>query len=325
MRLDSRFLNWGLFFIVLGAVPLAVQQGLISRDIAARAWQLWPLLIVAAGVGLLLRRTSLDFLGGLVVAVTVGAMLGGVIAVGADLADIGRACGSGDTRAFASQQGNLGGSARVRLELDCGDIAVVTASGSGWSLSGSSTDGELPRISSGGDQLTIESRNEGGFFVFGPSHRDSWTITLPIEPTLDVETNLNAGEGRVALTGARLGRTEMTLNAGSIRVDLTDSTLSRLDVHVNAGSARMILPNSGFSGSLEVNAGSIAFCVPDGVGLRISTNDNITGSNNFGQRGLSKSGSTWETANFSAAANRIDLTTNANAASLTLNPEDGCR
>lgn len=325
MRIDSRFLNWGLFFAVMGAVPLAVQQGLISRDIAARAWQLWPLLIVAAGVGLLLRRTSLEFLGGLVVAVTVGAMLGGVIAVGADLANIGRACGSGDARAFASQQGSLGGSSRVRVDLNCGDVNVSTASGNGWSLSGSSTDGELPRVSSGGDQLTIESRNQGGVFFFGPSHRDSWTITLPTEPTLDIEAELNAGEGRFALTGARLGRVEMNLNAGSLRADLTDATVSRLDVKVNAGSARMILPNAGFSGSLEVNAGSIAFCVPDGVGLRISTNDNITGSNNFGQRGLSKSGSIWETPNFSSAANRINLTTNANAASLTLNPEDGCR
>lgn len=325
MRLDRRFLNWGLFFIVLGAVPLLVQQGLVSRDIAARAWQLWPLLIVAAGVGLLLRRTSLEFLGGLVVAITVGAMLGGVIAVGADFADIGRACGRGDSRAFASQQGTLGRSARVRLELNCGDIAVTTAPGSGWSLSGSSTDGELPRISSSSDQLSIESKSKGGLFVFGPSHRDSWTVTLPTQVTLDIEGDVNAGDGRYALTGARLGRTELTVNAGSIRVDLTDSSVSRLDVRVNAGSARMVFPAAGFTGSLEVNAGSIAFCMPDGVGLRVSTNDNITGSNNFGQRGLSRSGSTWETPNFSSAANRIDLAANANAASISLNPEDGCR
>ncbi|MBM4407230.1 MAG: DUF4097 domain-containing protein [Chloroflexi bacterium] len=325
MRLDSRFLNWGLFFIVTGAVPLAVQQGLLGRDIAVRAWQLWPLLIVAAGVGLLLRRTTLEFLGGVIVAVTFGAMLGGVIAVGAELSEIGRSCGSGETRAFASQQGSLGGSARVRVDLNCGDVNVGTAAGSGWTLSGSSTDGELPRISSGSDRLTIESKNQGGVFFFGPSHRDSWTVTLPTDPTIDIEAELNAADARFALTGARLGRTEMNLNAGSLRLDLTDFTLSRLDVHVNAGSARMTFPASGFSGSLEVNAGSIAFCVPEGVGLRISTNANITGSNNFDQRGLSRSGSTWETANFSGAASRIDLTSNANAASLTLNPEDGCR
>ena len=72
MHLDRRFLNWGIFFIVLGGIPLLVQQGLIDRDLAARAWQLWPLLIIAAGVGLLLRRTSLEFLGGLVVAAAAG-------------------------------------------------------------------------------------------------------------------------------------------------------------------------------------------------------------------------------------------------------------
>ena len=34
------------------------------------------------------------------------------------------------------------------------------------------------------------------------------------------------------------------------------------------------------------NAGSIALCLPDGVGLRIQAEDNVTASNNFGARGL---------------------------------------
>lgn len=164
MHLDRRFLNWGVFFIVLGGVPLAVQQGLLDRDLAARAWLLWPLLIIAAGVGLLLRRT-----------------------------------------------------------------------------------------------------------------------------------------------------------------DLTGSTVRQLAVEVNAGSARVQLPSGSLGGRLEANAGSLAICLPDGVGLRVSTNESITGSNNFTERGLTKSGDTYETANYGAATNRIELEVDVNAASVTLNPEDGCR
>ena len=46
------------------------------------------------------------------------------------------------------------------------------------------------------------------------------------------------------------------------------------------------------TGSLEANAGSIEFCTPPGAGLRVSTNDNPTAANNFGDRGLIRTGST---------------------------------
>lgn len=325
MRLDRQFVTLGLFFIVLGAIPLAVQQGLLDRDLAARAWQLWPLFIVAAGIGLLLRRTSLEPLGGVIAALTAATMLGGLIAVGLDLGDIGRACGGNDGRAFTGQQGTLGASARVKLDLSCGDLTVATAAGSDWSLGGTSTSGDAPEVSTAADEVTIESRERGGFFVFGASNRDAWTVTLPTGPTIDLEVDVNAGSGQFTLTGAKLERAQFDGNAASLRIDLTDSSISRLDVDVNAGSARIVLPNASMTGSFDANAGSVAFCVPDGVGIRVSTNDNITGANNFGERGLTKSGSAWETAGFSGATNRIDLTTNANAASITLNPEEGCR
>lgn len=325
MRVDRRFVNLGLFFIVLGSIPLAVQQGLLDRDLAARAWQLWPLFIVAAGVGLLLRRTSLEPLGGLIAALTAATMLGGLIAVGLNVGDLGVACGGSGGRAFPNQQGTFGASARVHLDLSCGDLNVATAAGSDWSLTGTSTNGDAPEVASAADRLTIESRERGGFFIFGDSNREAWTVTLPTGPTLDLEVDANAASGQLALTGATIGRAEVDANAASLRIDLTDSRISRLDVGVNAGSASIVLPNASLTGSFEANAGSVAFCVPDGVGIRVSTNDNITGSNNFGERGLTKSGSVWETPGYSGAANRIDLTTNANAASIALNPEDGCR
>ena len=258
-------------------------------------------------------------------AVTVATMLGGLIAVGLDLGDIGRACGGSAGRMFAGQQGSLGPSARVHLDLSCGDLNVATVAGSDWSLTGTNTNGDAPEVSSAADRVTIESRQRGGFFIFGASNRDAWTVSLPSGPTLDLEVDVNAASGQLALTGAKFERAQFDANATSLRIDFTGSTLSRLDVGVNAGSVRMVLPNASLSGSFEANAGSIAFCVPDGVGLRIATNDNITGANNFGDRGLTKSGSVWETPGFTSATTRIDLTTNANAAAINLNPEDGCR
>ena len=57
MRVNRGLLGWGVFFIVLGAVPLAVQAGVVSEARVREAWQLWPLILVGIGLGLVLERT----------------------------------------------------------------------------------------------------------------------------------------------------------------------------------------------------------------------------------------------------------------------------
>jgi hypothetical protein len=247
-----------------------------------------------------------------------------MIAGGFNFASLGGTCG-GQGQAFPAQQGTFAGpNARVRLAFNCGDLRVTTAAGAGWTLNGSGEEGRPPTIAAAGDSLAIESRNRTGFFLFGGSDRDDWSLVLPTEPTLDLETAVNASSAQLDLVEAKVSSARFTVNAGSIRVDLTGATVGRLDVRVNAASAGIILPNSSMTGNLEANAGSIEICAPPGAGLRISTNDNITAANNFGDRGLTRIGAAWETPGYTSAAVQIDLRATANAASLTLNPEDGC-
>ena len=57
MHVNRALLGWGVFFLVLGSVPLAVRYGLVDASAFATAWQLWPLLLIGAGLGLVLART----------------------------------------------------------------------------------------------------------------------------------------------------------------------------------------------------------------------------------------------------------------------------
>ena len=82
MRLNRSLLGWGVFFIVLGSVPLAVRSGILDADLVRRAWELWPLILVGIGLGLILSRTRVAFVGGLVVAVTLGLMGGALVTAG---------------------------------------------------------------------------------------------------------------------------------------------------------------------------------------------------------------------------------------------------
>jgi LiaF transmembrane domain len=325
MRIDRRLLNWGIFFVVLGGIPLAVQQGWIPDDI--RWWELWPLLLIGLGVGILLRRSAAAAFGGVIIAATFGLMIGGALANGfGGFPTVGFGCvGTSAGTPFPTQDGAFTGDrAVVRLEMGCGDLAVTTEAGSAWSLSGTASHGRLPSIERSASLLTV--RDTGQDFSDFFRDRSVWDVTLPTEPTLDLNATVNAGTGRLVLDGARLDGVSLSINAGDGRVDLGSATASNLSVDVNAGSATVILPDGSLTGSLTANAGSIKFCAPPSVSLRLRTNDNITASDNYGDAGLQEvSDNVWESPDWATATKRIELTTTANAASFTLNPKDGCQ
>src|SRR5215210_7514837 len=112
MRLDPRLVGIGLFFIVFGGALLAARQGLLSPDVAARAWQLWPLVLVGIGLNIMLRGRPGAEVGGLLIAVCLGAMAAGFVSNGAGF----RVFGCGRDRpatSFAGESGQLRSSGRV--------------------------------------------------------------------------------------------------------------------------------------------------------------------------------------------------------------------
>jgi len=82
MSINRGLLNWGVFLIALGGVPLAVQQGWASSGIVGDLWRLWPLILVGIGLGLILRWTPIAWLGGALVAGTFGLIFGALLAGG---------------------------------------------------------------------------------------------------------------------------------------------------------------------------------------------------------------------------------------------------
>jgi hypothetical protein len=321
MRIEPRFLGWGIFLILAGAIPLAVRQGWLSVDAVAGAWRFWPLILIGIGVGLILRRTALHFVGGLLVAATFGLMFGSLLAGGAS-GGLDFGCSSGRTgAAFPSQSGILVGGGSVSLEMSCGEATVTGTPGSVWTLAGS---GQAPRVDSAADVVDVRSPNRGFFLGGLGSDIERWEVTLPSDPTLDLEATLNAGTARLVLGGMHLDGFSMTTNAGKATVDLTDATVHSLSYTLNAGAARIALPASSLSGSATVNAGDLGLCVPSGAGLRIDSSS-VLASNDFAAHGLVHSGSTWTTPGYDVAAIKIDLSLSANAGSVRLDPTGGCR
>ncbi len=78
------------------------------------------------------------------------------------------------------------------------------------------------------------------------------------------------------------------------------------------------------TGSIHANAGAVKLCAPAGAGLSLQTGASVLASYDYAGHGLDQNGTTWTTPGFDTAPVKIDLRTEANAGSFTLDPEGGC-
>ncbi len=127
------------------------------------------------------------------------------------------------------------------------------------------------------------------------------------------------------LTGGQFARLEAHPNAGSLDMDLSGSIVPEFDVQLNAGSLSLQTDGeTALTGLIGVNAGSVDLCTAPEAGLRITVNSNVTFSHNLDEAGLQQNGDTYSTANFASSERAVVLDVEGNAASFTLNPEEGC-
>ena len=325
MRIHRSFLGWGIFFILVGAVPLALRAGWLTDEQVASAWTLWPLLLVAIGLGLVLRRTPLEGLGGLLAAGVFGVIVGGLFASGVGGFSVGGCGGSSALRPFPVAAGSLESPTEVSINVECGTLAITPQDGTGYRIEGEDTSGIGPDVTVGDGEMTIDARDHdrGLFGLLG--EREDWRIALPREVDLDVDLEVNAGSSTVDLTGNRVGSASVQLNAGRAVVDLSGTrSIGEFSFQVNAGAVEVRLPSTSSSGSIEVNAGSVKLCTTPGVAIRIETGDGVAASYDFDGGDLVQTGSTWQSPGYATAPVRVDLEVQGNAGSFTLDPAEGC-
>jgi hypothetical protein len=324
MRVDRRLLGWGTFFILVGAIPLAVRAQVLDEAVVSRWPSLWRLLLIGWGLGLILRRTPVDWIGGAVAAITFGLMAGGALATGFGGVSLMGGCG-GDSpgTAFQTQRGALAASGQLNIEFKCGTLAIAALDGSEWSVSGASSDGRAPKVSTSGTTVSIEG-DEGGtlFQDVGETH---WDVEVPRTPTLGLGVTLNAGQGTADLGGASLSSVSLTLNAGSFRLFLANAAqLGDVNATVNAGDASVSLPAGDRSANLSLNAGDLDVCLPVGAPIRVHWSGAL-GSNDLDEAGLTEvADDTWVNSGFDENQPHLELRVTANAGSFGLDPGGTC-
>jgi hypothetical protein len=325
MHINRGLMFWGLALITGGLVALAAQQDMIDRDALADAWRLWPVVLIAIGLAIVLSRTPFAAVGTVIAALVVGAAGGTAIAVGPGVVSCGGEPVPPNTfeGAFELPRAN------VELELNCGSLHVAMADGTSWVAVGSTVSDGPPVIESSLGALHIRSGSEG--LPFGRD-RQKWALSLGRDTHYELSASLNAVDSNLNLADGTFGSLALNPNAGSVDIDLSGAHVADLDVSLNAGSMSIVVgADTDLAGTIGANAGSIDFCAPEaalrfeGAALRFTVDANVTFSHNLDETDLIKSGDTFTTPGFESAVHRIDLRLEGNAASFTLNPEEGCQ
>lgn len=315
MRLRRGLVFWGLLLIPLGGIPLLARAGVVPTDLIADAWRLWPLVLVAFGLLLVVGRTRASLAATAIVALLIGSIAGAAFAAGPPWIGLAANClGTGGPTEQTDRSGTFDGPATVRVDLRCGTLDLRPATNAGWSVSATSR-GATPVVTSSARRLDVVAPTG--------THRQTWTILVPAGPVDRFDVTTNAASSTLALDGIQLASLDATVNAGDLRVTVGNGTLGQIHATINAAALRVIAGSTDLRGSMTVNAGGIDLCVPGDANLRLRVTDQLTFGHNLSGSGLTRDGSgAWVRA---GSGGTVDLSIEGNAAALTLNPKGGCK
>jgi hypothetical protein len=320
MRINHALLYSGTFLVAIGAVVVAVDQGLLATSSVGEVVRWWPAAVLAIGAGLVLRHTPVSLAGGLVAAAVTGLLLGSTFAVAPRISgDCGITSGP---RPVVVRAGDLGPTSRVQLHLDCGVLSVGTGDGTGWRLEAPTRGGLAPSVSESNGSLFLATASSDGLDAFHAG-RNEWNLTLPRTDIAELAVTMNLAHARLNLFETNIDRLAVTANAGDVYLDASGSRLGELFGKVNLGLLRIELADfADTHGTFEVNAGGIKVCTPATLGVRVVTRDVAT---QVSVQGLKQSGEIWESGNYASAEHRADLDITGSFGAVDINPIGGCK
>jgi len=327
MRIDRSLLNWGVFLVALGGVPLAVQRGWADAGIAGEMWRLWPLILVGIGLGLILRWTPVAWLGGAIVAATFGLVFGALIAGGVQ--GVSSACvGIGGGQAVTTEKSGPAsdGSFDLQLELTCGDLGVTRATTAEWTIVAEHGPDDVPGIEATESSLRIDQGGGDALFVLSQQTRSDWQVGVPAEAAISLGMTLNAVDGSADLGSGPIARVDGTFNASDLGLDLSSATTPQpaaVSMTFNASNGRLSLPAGSMTGNVTLNASTLEICLPAAAEARFELESTLA-SDDLGGSGLTRVDDSWQTAGFDTSPSRIDLSITSTVSSVSIERPEVC-
>ncbi len=274
-----------IVLIGAGIVLLLNNFGILGWEIWEALFRLWPLILIAAGLDILIGRRSIW--GSLLVAAVFLALLaGGLYYLGVGFA-------SGQPLATEQISQGLEGAMRAEIELSpgVGNLRLASASESAPLLAGSIALDEGRRVTRdfrmSGDTAYLTLRETSPGFPFFPAGRSDrrWDLRL----TRDIPIKLRVRGG-----------------VGNSTLDLLDARVTELSVNVGIGSTTVMLPEKGpYTANIDGGIGNLTINIPQNLAVRIRAD---TGLGVFTvSDGIPRQGDFYLSPGFDTAQNRAEL------------------
>jgi hypothetical protein len=244
-----------VILIGLGVVFLLNNMGLLAWSVWDVVIRLWPVLLIAAGLEIILSRFSAW--GSLLAVVLTVAIFAGALWLLEP--DIGARQTAGEE---VSQALGEATQARVVIEPGVGSLNIEALPESANLAEGVVNVGRGQRVKRHfavtGKTATFILQTEGG--AFGPfvGWGDQWNWDLGLAPEVPLEL-------------------EVSLGMGSVAIDLTGLMVDDLKVSMGIGRTAVILPDEGrFYAKLDGAIGEMVVVIPSGMAARIRIDTGLT-------------------------------------------------
>ncbi len=287
-----------LILITLGILLLLANLGVLPFTFWEVAARFWPLILVLIGVEIIVGRQSASsaiIILVLWIALVVGAI--GLAYAGGGLPGAGARI----TDPLSQPLGDIK-SATVDLNIGISRTAVASLGadstdllqGSFTHAAGSQVVKAFNVVGSDG-RLALKEEGSSAIFFGGGNSR----LDIGLNPQIPIALRVNSGVGRVSL-------------------DLAGLNIFSLAVDGGVGSIDIAAPKSGVS-TMRVNGGlgSITITIPQGVAARIRVGSGLGGVRVDDSR-FPKFGDVYQSADFSSAANRINLEVDGGVGSINI-------
>jgi hypothetical protein len=292
-----------IILIGLGVVFLLNNLGFLEWGIWETVLRLWPLLLIAVGLDLLIPRRS-----------AVGAMLSLIVmlAVIAGAVWLVSVHSGGDLAPRVEE---------IDQPLEKIDkVEISLEPGAGVARVGALQDSDLLLVGrlglSRGQRVEREILTEDGLTNIHLRSVGGWLWSAY---TSETDKEIGRGEWSLNIHPDPMLRLNVELGAGEVDLDLSELTLEIVQVDVGVGKIVARLPAKGeFDVSLEGRIGAMEVIIPRGLAVRVQVSAGLTHTQ---LEGFVKRGSLYYSAGAEGAGNLVDLSLNQAIGSLIVRYE----
>ena len=297
-RLGRGFPLFPILLIALGSLLLLQTTGVLSWNLWGSIWRLWPVLIIAIGINIIL---------GARMPWVAGALIAAVLAIGIALAaftgpfaDTGF---RGDVEVISSFHELLGDAESVDVNIDfgAGELKLNSLPAGSTNLVEAEFHGREAEVSvnrsDGSADLDI-SNGDFSFDFFRVNDGAEWEVSLSPSPGMSID--LTAGATEMDLDLSRLKVNYLSIDAGAADIEVVmPADAGHVDANVKVGAADLLI------------------IIPEGVGARIDA-ETAAGSLSIDHGRFPKQGDIYVSPDFDLLANRIYMTIASGASSVEI-------